>query len=460
MRQLSMASTKPPHPSPPLEGSEPLVLWLLVSDGADSWVFEFPRVSEKIVTVGSSEECPIRIEDLPPVAFYVERSGPAFLLVCGYPLDLRLNAKRVADSEIIVDKGIVEFGRFRFVLQVFDQRPKNSTRSRRSNSVPPTDASATTDSAAESSAHVADTRIIPALRRDEESFSPTQRESVFESTGGDFDSTQVMGSMADPNIWSPACAPYRDSPSDPAPSDPAPSDPAPCCDTLPEGVSLSELEVPYVSSGSETSRAESLYQRYAARNCASPAIETRRQADRGAAASSRQTYVVRRLFRETANAAKPGHRGSALHRLGLFMQQRPLWTVLASSLGALLMPFVLLGLERCLAHAGQELELLKVDPQGPRPNSTFHLSFEARNTEEGPIDHVAFGTNGRILGETGAAGHVDVVLRAEGGSMLALEITCPHGYRNPPPLQVALVPAEKDTCSPTRIPVVARCERP
>lgn len=418
------------------EAPNPRVLWLLISDGKNSWVFEFPQHSPKIVTVGSSAECPVRVEGLPPVAFYLERTGPTFLLVCGYPLDLRVNAKRVGDSEIILDKGIVEFGRFRFVLHVFDQLPQNVNQDCGSRSTP--------------SAHDVDTRIVPALGVDKGNSSPTQNESVLELTESDLESTQVMGSMPDVDIWGPTCAPSLESLSFAIPT----------CDTLPEGVPLSERQIPNTPTGSEPSQANYLYQGFAARTSAVARITARRRSHRAPPISSGHNEVARRRFRGAANEAKNRRRGLALHRLGLRMQERPLWTVLASTLGALLIPLVLLGVDSCFARARQEFQLSTPQLESPREvaGRAFHLAFEAHNKEGRHIENVAFGTEGRSLGETNTSGQVHVVLRAKPGSVLPVEVTCPEGYRSPPPLQVILFPAETNLPSPTRIPVVARCD--
>lgn len=374
MAELVLASHQPPRPEPSRasETLGPRVLWLLVSFGKGSFSFEFPRRGQEVVTVGGAVDCRVWVEGLPPVAFHIERDGRGLVLVRGYSSSLRLNARQVTDSAYFFDQAVVELGEYRFVLYVLETRPAQATRPLVTRGRP----SRTSHFAASD----LDTSVAPLLWAGGATPTPTQDETVSATGEGRFESTQVLGSMPDVDLWGSHCVASLESSS---------------CARLASDIVAPLSRAPFLPS------------------------DTRRPCG----VLQRGTLAV--------------------HRLGLLMQRRPILTVGASAIAAMLVPLVLLVFQTC-----NESE-----------HESYHLVFESRDNDGKPLSQVAFSTEGRSLGTTGTSGGVHVVLHAPAGGIVPVDVDCPAGYVDPARMNVVLA-ARGGSSYPNQIAAVAICEVP
>lgn len=419
------------------ETHRPGVLWLLVSFGKESWTFDFPCQRQKVVAIGDSDECPVRVSGLPPIAFHIERDGHSLMLIRGYPRDLRLNAKRVAQAASFSDKGVVEFGKYRFVLHVLDRKPAVVSPRRSTWSYP---------KRSDSAVHEVETRIVPSLGPSGDDLIPTENEGLLkitEETG--FELTQVMGSMPDADVWGPGCAPSLDAVSEAKSFHPRRNArflprvehnhaggsggvrnthhrvsgerafegrevrSGPVVDTLPEGVPLCDFTLSGECAGTKGAPTDEL--------------ETQQQH----VVPGRATIAsrVRTLACLPARALFEGVQ--AFHRLGILMQTRPLFTVLASVLGAMSIPLALLGIERGFnaTTAGSLPQIFSPKPENAAPKKFFRLSLEAQDDSGTGLAGVALSVNGTELGITEASGRLHVSLPADPGASLLVNARYP-----------------------------------
>ena len=99
-------------------------LWLIIQRGAQSRCFEFPSNSHKAIVVGSSETADLRIRNIAPVAFFLERDDQSIWLTPAYPqAELRLDMTKVEGKRRIYTQGLVELGDVELRLKVRDTPP-------------------------------------------------------------------------------------------------------------------------------------------------------------------------------------------------------------------------------------------------------------------------------------------------------------------------------------------------